>query len=70
MSTKLTMLLPKLLTKTVYYLAPNLQYFNLRDFWDVPGITGGWIPAAIIYGMLYSVACMTLSLWLFSNKEF
>ncbi|OGS17647.1 MAG: hypothetical protein A2219_00990 [Elusimicrobia bacterium RIFOXYA2_FULL_50_26] len=67
---KVTYLVPKIVAKIAYYTIPNLQYFNLRDFWDVPGITGGWIPAAIIYGMLYSVACMTLSLWLFSNKEF
>jgi ABC-type transport system involved in multi-copper enzyme maturation permease subunit len=70
LSTKLTGLLPQLAVKVVYYLIPNMQYFNLRDFWDVPYIAGGWIAASVVYGLLYSSFLLALSLWMFRYKEF
>ena len=60
----------KLLLKTVYYLAPNFQYLNLRDFWDVPNIAGVWIGAGAAYGLLYSVFLVGLSVQYFKTKEF
>jgi len=61
---------PRAFAWAVYYLVPNLQYFNLRDFWGVPGIIGGWIVAVVAYGVLYSAFFLALSLWLFKRKEF
>jgi ABC-type transport system involved in multi-copper enzyme maturation permease subunit len=60
----------KILLKAAYYISPNLQYFNLRDFWDVPSIVGPWIAVAVGYGAVYSALCLALSLWLFTYKEF
>ncbi|MCX5782492.1 MAG: ABC transporter permease subunit [Elusimicrobia bacterium] len=62
--------IPKVLGKIIYYLIPNLQYFNLRDFWDVPGILGSWIVISIGYGLIYSLFFLVLSLWFFKYKEF
>lgn len=67
---KLTAVVPKAVTLAAYYLIPNLQYFNLRDFWDVPNIVGGWIAVSAVYGLLYSALCIGLSLWIFTFKEF
>jgi ABC-type transport system involved in multi-copper enzyme maturation permease subunit len=54
----------------VYYISPNLQFFNIKDFWDVPGIVGGWIYGAVVYGLIYCTCCIFLSLWLLQRKEF
>jgi ABC-type transport system involved in multi-copper enzyme maturation permease subunit len=67
---KATGIVPKTFATAVYYLVPNLQYFNLRDFWGVPGIMGGWIIFVFAYGALYSAFFLALSLWLFKRKEF
>lgn len=67
---KAVSIFPKVIAKAAYYVTPNLQYFNIRDFWDVPGIMGSWIIAAVAYGVLYSAACLSLSLWMFNRKEF
>jgi ABC-type transport system involved in multi-copper enzyme maturation permease subunit len=67
---KATFIHTKILAKIMYYMTPNLQYFNLKDFWDVPAIASMWICTAIIYGLIYSAFCMLLSLWLLKYKEF
>ena len=63
-------ILTQISAKVTYYLAPNLQYFNLKDFWDVPHIAGSWIFSSFIYGIVYSAFCLALSLWLLKYKEF
>jgi hypothetical protein len=70
LSSKLQSILPKLALKTVYYLVPNLQYFNLRDFWEVPNIVGPWMLVSLGYGLAYSAVFIGLSLWIFTRKEF
>ncbi|MHB9156030.1 MAG: ABC transporter permease [Endomicrobiales bacterium] len=70
LATRLKSLLPKFFALAAYYLIPNLNYFSLRDFWDVPHIIGGWIAASFVYGLLYSALCLGLSLWIFQRREF
>jgi hypothetical protein len=67
---KLTAVVPKALTLAAYYLIPNFQYFNLRDFWDAPNVIGPWILVSAAYGLLYSALCLALSLWIFKFREF
>ncbi|MCB4792349.1 MAG: hypothetical protein LHV68_10775 [Elusimicrobia bacterium] len=67
---KATFIHTKILAKVMYYLTPNLQYFNLKDFWNIPVIAGNWIWVSLIYGLLYSAFCLVLSLWLLKYKEF
>ena len=61
---------PKLTALSVYYILPNMQYFNIRDFWDLPSISPAWIASAALYGLSYSAVCLALSLWLFRRREF
>jgi len=63
-------LVSKIFAKAVYYLVPNLQFFNLRDFWGASAITGPWIGFVVVYGILYSAFFLVLSLWMFNRKEF
>lgn len=60
----------KVIGKMVYYLVPNMQYFNLKDFWDVPNIVGSWAAVSFIYGISYSAVFIFLCLWLLRYKEF
>ena len=62
--------LAKLFLKIVYYILPNFQYLNLRDFWDVPNITGVWVGAGAVYGLLYSMLLIGLAVLYFKKKEF
>ncbi|MFH1367649.1 MAG: hypothetical protein ABII64_00845 [Elusimicrobiota bacterium] len=70
LSGKMKGLFLKVIFKIAYFAAPNLQFFNLRDFWDVPGIAGPWIYASFFYAAVYSMFCLILTLILFSRKEF
>jgi ABC-type transport system involved in multi-copper enzyme maturation permease subunit len=67
---KSTSFVPKLFATAIYYLVPNLQYFNLRDFWSVPAVTGAWVIFVVVYGVIYSAFFIALSLVLFKRKEF
>jgi len=60
----------KIFLKIVYYLVPNLQFFNLRDFWEVPNITGSWMFISFGYGLIYGAFFLALALWVFASKEF
>ena len=60
----------KVLASVMYYVTPNLQIFNIKDFWDVPGIFSGWIYYAVFYGVCYSMLCVLLSLVFLKYKEF
>ncbi len=50
---------------------PNFQYFNFRDMYAIPGFPGyefiGW---AVLYALAYAGALLTVSMILFSRKEF
>ena len=58
------------LGKVIYYTVPNMQYFNLRDFWDVPNFVGSWIAVSFAYGILYSAVFLLFGFWLLKYKEF
>lgn len=52
-----------------YYLAPNFQVMNLRDF--SPAQAGlHWLWAAAGYGISYTLVCLSLTVFLFQKKEF
>lgn len=70
LSRKMSGFLLKLVFKSAYFIAPNLQYFNLRDFWDVPHVMGNWIYYSIGYAVVYCAFYLFLTLLLFSRKEF
>jgi len=70
LSSKVPSIFVKVLLKAVYCLTPNLQFFNLRDFWEVPGVMGGWIFISLAYCAVYSAFFIALSAWMFSRKEF
>ncbi|MBN1621151.1 MAG: ABC transporter permease [Endomicrobiales bacterium] len=67
---KATLLVTQITAKAAYYIVPNLQFFNLRDFWDIPQISGGWIFASVVYGFIYSAFCLFFALWFLKYKEF
>ena len=52
-----------------YYIAPNFQIMNIRDF--TPRLAGtGWLWPAAGYGFSYTLVCLALSVLLFRKKEF
>lgn len=54
----------------VYYLIPNLQYFNIRDQWDLPGFSLSFIGLASLYAAVYITVSLSLCTILFNRKEF
>ncbi len=70
LSSKISNVFVKVLLKAVYFLTPNLQFFNLRDFWEIPGIVGNWMLISFGYGLVYSAFFIALSIWIFKYKEF
>lgn len=70
LSGKMSNVVLKVLIKAAYYLVPNLQFFNLRDFWDVPNIVGSWVYLSLPYTIIYSMFYLLLTLILFNRKEF
>lgn len=52
------------------FFVPRLELLNYRDVFEVPSLSlhGGITSAA--YGLLYTAACLCLSLALFRRKEF
>ncbi len=63
-------LVTRLVGTIVYYGIPNMQYFNFRDFWDVPHFVGNWIFVSVGYGVVYTLFFFLLTLWLFKYREF
>jgi hypothetical protein len=70
LANKLHGLAPKIIAKLFYCAAPNMQYFNIKDFWDVPGLFGGWVFISVGYGFVYACLLICLSSLLFKYKEF
>jgi ABC-type transport system involved in multi-copper enzyme maturation permease subunit len=69
LSDKMTSVPAKILLKVIYYLIPNLQYFNWRDFINANVPVLDWLPAAFLYGACYCAFFIVLSILLFRNKE-
>jgi Cu-processing system permease protein len=56
--------------KTLYYLLPNLEHFNIRD--DVvynSALPSGFTGLLVLYGGLYVVLFLTLSCIVFNKKD-
>jgi ABC-type transport system involved in multi-copper enzyme maturation permease subunit len=68
---KLTSLVPKLSLTVLYYIIPDLTYFNWRDFLGIyhPGLFTV-LPISVLYGILYSTVFLLLAVVLFNRKEF
>jgi ABC-type transport system involved in multi-copper enzyme maturation permease subunit len=56
--------------KVFYYLLPNLEHFNIRTqiIYNLP-VPSGYIPLAVLYGLLYASLFLTLAAYLFSRKD-
>jgi ABC-type transport system involved in multi-copper enzyme maturation permease subunit len=67
---KADLVMTKVLASVMYYITPNLQLFNIKDFWDIPQIVSAWIYPALLYGVFYSFLCVLFSLLLLRYKEF
>jgi len=70
LGTQIPSLAGKLAIGIFYYVIPNMQYFNLRDFWDVPQVMGNWVWLSFAYGCAYSAVFILLTVMLFKRKEF
>jgi hypothetical protein len=59
-----------LLLKTIYFLLPNLEHFNVRDN-VVYGIAlpSSYFMYAVLYGVCYTTFFLILSCVLFSKKD-
>lgn len=67
---RLTSFFPVLIMKGAYYIIPNLQYFNLRDQWELSQFSIRFIGLATVYAVVYSAVCIVISALLFNRKEF
>ena len=67
---KIQFIFAKIFIKAFYYLIPNLQYFNWRDYMDSNLNISYWFGVSIVYAILYSTLCLLLSIRLFNKKEF
>jgi len=70
LSSKITNVGLKVVLKIAYFLTPNLQFFNLKDFWEVPHIVGSWLFIPLGYCVAYSAFCIAMSILVFKKKEF
>ena len=61
----------KFMVKTIYYLLPNLEKFNLKSEVilgnPIPGTT---VVLNVLYALIYTSALLLLSLFIFSRREF
>lgn len=67
---KMPSLLIKLPAKVLYYIIPNLQYLNIKEFSEISLITPEVILSGFFYGVGYSFLCILLSIMIFENREF
>ncbi len=71
LSEKMTVPLSRFLMKGIYYILPNFQYFNFKDYIDTSfSLSGTNIFFILIYGIVYSTILIYFSALLFSRKEF
>ena len=57
--------------KAIYYLLPNFQYLNLKDYIGNPNpLTGATILWQLAYSLVYASVATWLSVLVFSRKEF
>jgi Cu-processing system permease protein len=58
------------LLQAIYYVLPNLEHFNVRDYvvYHLP-LPGSFFGFAVLYGVLYTALFLILSCVLFSGKD-
>jgi len=57
--------------KAIYYLLPNFQYFNVKDYIGYPAsLSGTTILWQLVYSLAYASVATWLSVLIFSRKEF
>ena len=57
--------------KAIYYLLPNFQYLNVKDYLGYPGpLDGITIFWQVAYSLIYASVATWLSVIVFSRKEF
>ena len=57
--------------KAIYYLLPNFQYLNVKDYIGYPGhLAGTTIFWQVAYSLAYASVATWLSVLVFSRKEF
>jgi Cu-processing system permease protein len=56
--------------RMVYYIFPNLEHFNIRTamVYGLP-LPDGYVPLAILYGVLYTTLLLILSCVLFRKRD-
>lgn len=57
------------LCRFFYYVAPNFQAMNLKDF-SSSAASAGWLWTVGGYGLTYTAACLAVTVLLFRRKEF
>lgn len=67
LSSKITNVFLKILLKVFFYITPNFQFMNFRDFLESGNVS---FTVPIIYTVVYSTVCIILCSILFSKKEF
>ena len=58
------------LVEIFYYIFPNLEKFDVRDF-AIHAVTTPWTSfgLAVAYAVVYIVLLLTAAVWIFDKKE-
>ncbi|MFN3550730.1 MAG: ABC transporter permease [Endomicrobiia bacterium] len=67
---KISSLILRIVLKTIFYIIPNFQYFNIKDYFDshyfVSKINFG---LGILYWFVYNIMMIILTVYVFKNKD-
>lgn len=55
--------------KAFLFVTPNLEFLNYRDLFHIPGLGAAQVSFAACYAIVYTAACLALSIAIFSRKE-
>jgi len=67
---KISSTILQIVMRLLYYIIPNLQFFNFRELSDSGIVFSKIILNVLIYGISYSCICIIFSILLFKYKEF
>ncbi|MEW6556659.1 MAG: ABC transporter permease [Elusimicrobiota bacterium] len=67
LSSKISNIFLKALAKLFFYIVPNFQYMNFRDYPDTSSLS---LIVPVGYTVVYSIVCIILCMILFTKKEF
>lgn len=57
------------IAKAFLFVTPNLEFLNYRDLFHAPALAPAQCAWALGYAILYTAACLSLSVAIFSRKE-